>query len=72
MAYKKSPKSHKMSLKKRSNKVSRKVSRKASRKCMAGKSHGAVVVKSYVSKSGKKVKCHRRKSPKLSRKGSRK
>lgn len=64
MAYKKSPKS----LKKRS----RKASRKASRKCMAGKSHGAVVVKSYVSKSGKKVKCHRRKSPKHSRKGSRK
>lgn len=64
MAYKKSPKS----LKKRS----RKASRKASRKCMAGKSHGAVVVKSYVSKSGKKVKCHRRKSPKRSRKGSRK
>lgn len=60
MAYKKSPKS----LKKRS--------RKASRKCMAGKSHGAVVVKSYMSKSGKKVKCHRRKSPKRSRKGSRK
>ena len=55
MAYKKSPKS----LKKRS----RKASRKASRKCMAGKSHGAVVVKSYVSKSGKRVKCHRRKSP---------
>lgn len=64
MAYKKSPKS----LKKRS----RKASRKASRKCMAGKSHGAVVVKSYMSKSGKKVKCHRRKSPKRSRKGSRK
>lgn len=64
MAYKKSPKS----LKKRSLKASR----KASRKCMAGKSHGAVVVKSYVSKSGKKVKCHRRKSPKRSRKGSRK
>ncbi len=64
MAYKKSPKS----LKKRS----RKASRKASRKCMAGKSHGAVVVKSYVSKSGKRVKCHRRKSPKRSRKGSRK
>ena len=60
MAYKKSPKS----LKKRS----RKASRKASRKCMAGKSHGAVVVKSYMSKSGKKVKCHRRKSPKRSRK----
>ena len=64
MGYKKSPKS----LKKRS----RKASRKASRKCMAGKSHGAVVVKSYVSKSGKRVKCHRRKSPKRSRKGSRK
>ena len=69
MAYKKSPKSHKMSHKKRSPK---KASRKVSRKCMAGKSHGAVVVKSYVSKSGKKVKCHRRKSPKRSRKGSRK
>lgn len=69
MAYKKSPKSHKMSHKKRSpKKASRKVSRKASRKCMNGKSHGAVVVKSYVSKSGKRVKCHRRKSPKRSRK----
>lgn len=61
MAYKKSPK------------VSRKLrkshkSRKSHKKCMAGKSHGAVVVKSYVSKSGKRVKCHRRKSPKRSRK----
>lgn len=65
MAYKKSPKSHKMSHKKRSHK---KASRKVSRKCMNGKSHGAVVVKSYVSKSGKRVKCHRRKSPKRSRK----
>ena len=65
MAYKKSPKvsrkSPKMSLKKKSHKKSHK-------KCMAGKSNGAVVVKSYVSKSGKRVKCHRRKSPKRSRK----
>lgn len=71
MAYKKSPKvsrkmmshkkAHKMSLKKKSPKKSHK-------KCMNGKSAGAVVVKSYVSKSGKKVKCHRRKSPKRSRK----
>ena len=37
-------------------------------KCMNGKSKGDVVVKSYVSKSGTKVKCHRRKSPKVSRK----
>lgn len=63
MAYKKSPK-----VSRKSPKKSRKSHKKSHKKCMAGKSHGAVVVKSYVSKSGKRVKCHRRKSPKRSRK----
>lgn len=63
MAYKKSPK-----VSRKSHKKSRKSHKKSHKKCMSGKSHGAVVVKSYVSKSGKRVKCHRRKSPKRSRK----